>query len=198
MALAGLFTLFGNSYLAIAIFGTTIFVIQLLLSLIGLGGENHDGLIGDHGELSDNAELDSLDVSQASDALHVNFFSLKGIVAFLTFYGWVGYLTRNLGWGSFFIAIVCGLIMMALVSLLIALVLRMQQSGNITAKDLIGRQGTVYLAIPGGNQGVGKVTVALPRCTRQIKATCDQPLPTGVAVEVVKQLASGVFQVKAL
>ena len=115
---------FQEQLLFFCVLGSTIFAIQFLLTIIGIGGgeDSADGF-----DISDS--LEGLEAANASDILAVNFFSLKSIVAFFTFYGWGGVCFSHLGWGGFAIAIFCGLIMMAIVSFLIALM--PAQSGNI-------------------------------------------------------------------
>ena len=102
-------SIFKNSYLFFAVLGSTIFAIQFLLTIIGIGGgeDSADGF-----DISDS--LEGLEAANASDIMAVNFFSLKSIVAFFTFYGW-GRMFLPLKWGGF-ICIFCGLIMMAIVS----------------------------------------------------------------------------------
>lgn len=39
--------------------------------------------------------------------------------------------------------------MMFLTALVVSLLLKMQQSGNITPAELVGQRGTVYLTVPG-------------------------------------------------
>ena len=177
-----IYKLFENTYLFCAIFGTTIFAIQFILTLVGFGhgGEDADGDgIPDDLEGGDASDIGHVDASQASDVLHVNFFSLKSIMAFIAFYGWGGLCFKHLGWGGFAIALLSGIIMMVIISVLIALLLKMQQSGNITPKDYIGKSGSVYLSIPANRAPGGKATVKLDACTREIDAVSDEPIPTG-------------------
>ena len=188
-----LYSLFDNSYMFIAIVGSTILVLQFILSLMGIGSGHEAGVDGADGDMSN---LDSVDDVQMEDVMHVNLFSLKGIVSFFAFYGWGGVLFRHLGWGGFALAIGCGLLMMVLVSLLMALMLKMQQSGNIQSSDLIGKSGTVYLGIPAGRSPGGKITVQLPGCTREVAACSDDAISTGSPIEVVEALGNGVYLVK--
>ncbi len=184
---------FSNSYMFIAVLGSTILVVQFILSLFGFGDGHSDGVDGAD---SDMSNLDSMEDVQMSDMLQVNFFSLKSLVAFFAFYGWGGVLFDHLRWGGFVIAILCGLLMMTVVSLLMALMLKMQQSGNIQANDLVGKDGTVYLGIPADRAPGGKITVQLPGCTREVAACSDEVIPTGTPISVVESLGSGIFLVK--
>ena len=117
-----IYNYFSNSYMFIAILGSTILVAQFILSLFGLG---HGGTDGVDGADADMSNLDSMEDVQMGDMVQVNFFSLKSLVAFFAFYGWGGVLFDHLRWGGFALAIGCGLLMMLLVSLLMTLMLKM-------------------------------------------------------------------------
>ena len=196
-----IYKLFENTYLFCAIFGSTIFAIQFILTLIGFshGGDDMDGDgIPDDMDAQDASDIDHMDASQASDVLHVNFFSLKSITAFIAFYGWGGLCFKHLGWGGFAVALISGIVMMVIISVLIGLLLKMQQSGNISPKDYIGKSGSVYLSIPGNRAPGGRATVKLDACTREIDAIADEPIPTGKTVTIVQSVGNNTYLVKAV
>ena len=196
-----IYKFFENTYLFCAIFGTTIFAIQFILTIIGFGhgGEDADGNgIPDELEAQDASDIGHVDASQAEDVMHVNFFSLKSIMAFIAFYGWGGLCFKHLGWGGFAIALLSGIVMMVIISVLIALLLKMQQSGNITPKDFIGKTGSVYLSIPGNRSPGGKATIKLDACTREIDAISDEPIPTGKTITIVQAIGNNTYLVKSV
>ena len=167
-------------YLFIAVFGSVIFAILFTLTVIGLhGGEADVGA----GGIPDDFQPEAHDIA---DIEGLNFFSLKSIVAFLTFFGW----------GGLAIAFGCGLLMMFLTALVISLLLKLQQSGNLRSADFLGRRGTVYLTIPAGRQPGGMVTVLLENCTRQVKARADEEIATGCDVVIESDLGGEVFLVR--
>ena len=175
-----------NIYLFLGIFGTTVLAIQFVLGMLsgGDGGGDADIELGDGGH--DVADLHGL-----------NIFSLKSIVSFVTFFGWGGFFfggeSRIVG---VTVAAVCGLVMMLITALVISLLLKMQQSGNLDMEALPGCRGKVYLATPGDRAAGGVVTVILPGCTRQFPARSDEPLPTGTDVTVKAVLGGGVLLVE--
>ena len=174
----------GNLYLFIAVTGSVIFALQFIMTVAGI-----------HSDVElDGAGFD-VDSHDISDIQGLNFFSLKAIVAFVTFFGWGGYFYGHLGWTGLAIAFGCGLIMMFLTALVVSLLLKMQQSGNITPAELVGQRGTVYLTVPAGRAPVGMVTVTLPGCTRQVSARADDELKTGTAVVISENLGGGSFLV---
>lgn len=172
----------GNLYLFIAVTGSVIFALQFIMTVAGI-----------HSDVElDGAGFD-VDSHDISDIQGLNFFSLKAIVAFVTFFGWGGYFYGHLGWTGLAIAFGCGLIMMFLTALVVSLLLKMQQSGNITPAELVGQRGTVYLTVPAGRAPGGMVTVTLPGCTRQVSARADDELKTGTAVVISENLGGGSF-----
>ncbi|WP_418392010.1 hypothetical protein [Victivallis lenta] len=174
----------GNLYLFIAVTGSVIFALQFIMTVAGIHSDVElDGT---------GFDVDSHDIS---DIQGLNFFSLKAIVAFVTFFGWGGYFYGHLGWTGLAIAFGCGLIMMFLTALVVSLLLKMQQSGNITPAELVGQRGTVYLTVPAGRAPGGMVTVTLPGCTRQVSARADDELKTGTAVVISENLGGGSFLV---
>lgn len=167
-----------NIYLFIAVAGSVIFILQFIMSMAGIHSD------------TDGADF-SVEAHDVQDIAGLNFFSLKAIVAFITFFGWGGYFFGHLGWGGLGIAFGCGVLMMFLTALVVSLLLKMQQSGNINTADLIGRHGTVYLTVPADRAPGGIVTVKLPGCTRQIDARADDELKTGTAVVIREDLGNG-------
>ena len=170
-------------YLFIAVVGSAVFVLQFILSIAGVdGGADADGF-----------EVESHDVA---DIHGLNFFSLKSIVAFLTFFGWGGFFWGHLGWSGLGLAVFCGGVMMFLTAMILSLLLRMQQSGNVGAADLVGCSGVVYLTVPGGRAPGGIVTVKLADRTRQVEARSDEELSTGVAVTIEAEIGNGIVLVR--
>jgi len=74
-------------------------------------------------------------------------------------------------------------------------ILKLQQNGTRANASLVGKKGTVYLAIPAG--GRGKVVLDLGDSTREITACSDVALAKGDPV-VTTALNAEVFTVKPL
>ncbi len=165
-------------YLFLAVLGSIIFVIQFIMTVFGFDHEMID---------TDGAELAQL-----------NFFSLKGIVSFFTFFGWAGYFWADQGWVGLLLALFFGGMMMGATALLLWGMMKAQRSGNIEPKDFEGETGSVYLSLPGGRKSGGIVTVKLGTCTRQVGAVSDTPLPSGTPVRVEKFLSEDCYLVKSI
>ena len=178
-------------YFYVAVASTLFFIIQFCFAVFGGGDHgdvhlhldhdvdlNHDF---DHGSASSTttAEISGTDYSGIAD---INLFSLKSITAFVMFFGWAGFFWGNKGFIGLAIAIACGLVMMFLTALVIWLLMRMQQSGNINSSDIVGNIASVYLKIPAGRTATGKIIVALDNCSRELKAVADEEINRGAQV----------------
>lgn len=168
-------------YTGCAVLGGTVLTIQLLLLLFG--GDVADG---------------EVDIDGDADGL--SFFSIRAVAAFLTFFGLVGILGREQGWSSFTTAgaaLGSGLGMMAVVAWLLSLQSKLFSEGTLDPAGAVGKGATVYLRIPGGGDGKGKITVALQGRTAEYAAVTDGPeLPTGADVVVVEQIGDSTFRVE--
>ncbi len=179
-------------YFYLALGGSVIFVIQLLFSLFG--GADSDADSG--ADADTDFDASDIDLGDAGALSMVSFFSLRSIIAFLTFFGWAGYFWGDRGWGGLAIAVFAGAVMMVLTTLLVWFFLRMQQSGNLRTADFLDRTGTVYLGIPAGRAAGGMVTVNLEGCTRQVRAVADEALPTGTNIRIQEAIGPECFLVK--
>lgn len=183
-------------YFYLAVVSTVIFVVQFCFAMIG-GLDNdidcdHD-IDFDHDMDTDASDISDTDYSGIAD---INLFSIKSIIAFLMFFGWAGFFWGDKGYLGLGIALACGFTMMFLTSLVIFLLLKMQQSGNIKSGDLVGRVASVYLRIPGGRSGTGKITVKLDSCSREKKAIADEEINRGTAVLIKEHIQGDCYLVE--
>ncbi len=173
-------------YWICALTGTGFFAVSGFLYLFGFGG------------------CDDSDALDATDAGHIdsgfsdfNLLSLKAIFAFVMMMGWGGVIFgKGNGYGGFFGAFACGLAAMFLTAFVIAFLLKLQQSGTKTSDALVGMTGSVYLSIPAGRSGMGKVVVNAGDDTREVRAVADEALATGTPVRIVSATGNGVVIVE--
>jgi hypothetical protein len=73
---------------------------------------------------------------------------------------------------------------------------RLTVSGTVNVRNAVGRTGGVYLRIPAGGQGEGKVTVEIQGRSLQLNAVTDGPsIPTGSRVTVVEVVGDETLKV---
>ncbi len=176
-----------NVYLICAAAGGTVFVLQLILTLVGGGDHDFDG--HDGSSVTDH------------DAHFWGIFGLRAIVAGVTAFGLGGLLVKSAGGttlvsapvaiGSFFAA-----------ALLVAGLLRMMgkfsSDGTAHIEQAVGRTGVVYVNIPADKQGPGKVHLQLQNRTVEVEAiTYGNALETGTRVVVTSVIGSNMVEVVA-
>jgi len=161
----------------IALPSTTIFIIQLVLTLVGGDSDDFD--------TDGDADFDGVD-----DGMHI--FSIKSIMSFLMFYGWTGLAAIERGgmawWGVSGISLLVGAIMMFFTAWLLFMLLKLQESGTMKISNAIGKQAEVYLTIPAKKQGEGKVQLIIQGGYKTLNAITEdtEDIKTGLFVEVVE------------
>ena len=76
---------------------------------------------------------------------------------------------------------------MYLYALLMRAIYKLQNDGTLVKKNAVGKNGTVYLAIPPMRTGSGKVNVIVQGQYVELEAVTDenQRIPTGAPIDVV-------------
>ena len=177
-------------YWGFAIGGSVIFAITAIAALFGFGGvESADTDI----DVDMDGEIDI--VHPDSGIFDFKLISFRSILAFIAMFGWGGVVFGQHGWIGLAVAIGCGLVTMAITAYIIMSILKLQENGTRANASLIGKKGTVYLAIPAG--GRGKVILDLGDSTREITAYSNIALAKGTPV-VATELKAEVFTVTPL
>ncbi|HWR22433.1 MAG TPA: hypothetical protein VN366_03060 [Feifaniaceae bacterium] len=206
----GLDTLLQVLY-CVAIPASVVLLIQIVLTLAGFG---HDAAGADTGVASGGADIgDMTDVdigdfdfgdAAGADAYTpsdtggadaragygaLKMFTLEGVIAFLTVFGWTSIIAYNSqipGGLAVFVGFVFGALAMFGVAKLIQLTLRLAGSGNISLKNALGLTARVYIPIPAGGKGEGKVNLTLQERFVEVNAITEgKAIPTGAFVRVV-------------
>lgn len=165
-------------FLACAALGGGLLVLQLVLSLIGIG--DHGG-----GHLPHVGE----DVEAG-----LQLFSVRALSAGLGFFGVGGLTGLSLaGHSAFGVAVGLALGATLGVAALVAVaaatraMLRFEDDGTVRIEGAVGISGDVYLTIPAGRAGMGKVHVPLQNRIVEYQALTlhNDALPTGARILVV-------------
>ncbi|HYF49633.1 MAG TPA: hypothetical protein VEJ63_09520 [Planctomycetota bacterium] len=178
-------------FMICAVGGGTLFLLQMALSLLGIGAEHE--IDGDH----------SIGHDGHSDhgAGFLGVLSFRSIVAAITCFGLVGLTALNnalAGGLAVAIATGSGLAAMVLVALIMRGLSRLSADGTVRIQQALGTLGVVYLAIPARREGMGKVTVTLQNRTMEYPAvTCGEALPTGAKVLIVDLVGTSTLEVSA-
>ncbi|MCF6184967.1 MAG: NfeD family protein [Bacteroidales bacterium] len=165
---------------AIALPSTTIFVIQLIISLTAGVDSDLDTSADHNGDFSGDQDA----------GMHI--FSVKSILAFLMFYGWGGLAAIDRGmhvwWGVSGISLALGLIMMLFTAWIFFMLLKLQSSGTLVMENALGKEAEVYLTIPAKKKGNGKVQIIIQEGYKTLDAVTEdtEDIKTGSFVEVIE------------
>jgi len=95
------------------------------------------------------------------------------------------------------IAVACGVGAMYLVHWLMSLLYRLGEDNTVRINRAIGREGTVYLSVPAGKTGHGKIQLNLQGRMMEYEAVTSDPsnLPAGARVVVVGVVGGHILDV---
>ncbi|MEO8496819.1 MAG: hypothetical protein ABI614_17250 [Planctomycetota bacterium] len=195
-------------FLVCAVVGGTILAFQFVMTFVGLGHGDFDGV--DH--VPDSFDAcpdpggihDQLDVGDPHGSTAMfGVLSFKTIVAAVTFFGIAGMAAQSGGLtlpGQLTIAIVAGLGALYGVYYLMRAVYRLGQSGNLRITNAIGRTATVNVSVPASNKGQGKVQVKIQDRLEEFPAvtSAGEKLSSGAKVVVVSVVSGTTLEVEPL
>lgn len=176
-------------FYCIAVPATLVLIVQTLLLLFGFDGDGDVDFDAD-GDIDFDADADT-DFDADADAFDsLNIFTLRGIVAFLVIFGWVGALMTSKGvslWITIPTALVCGALTAVAIAFLFKAVMKLKSNGTADNKNAVGSSGRVHLTIPAKRSGEGKVHVMLQGAYVERNAVTDEEdaIPTGSEIIVV-------------
>lgn len=180
----------------ITLSASLIFVIQSVLTFVGIGGGDDGDFNGDFSSGFD--DLSTLDADPG-----MNLYTFRNLVNFLLGFGWSAILLRayigSVGW-LMLVSVVIGAALVAVVMYLFKWLSSMQQSGNINVfKSGVGCQGSVYLTVPAERSGEGQVQITINGSVREYHAVTDgDEIKTGTPIKVVEVLNSHTLLVEEL
>lgn len=152
-----------------ALSGSLLFVIQFLLSFLGVGDDMEDS---------------------AGDSVKLQWLSKQAVTGFLMLFGWVGLTCKKefhlLMWSSLAIASLAGLFAILVTALLFRAVKKLRTPGTVfRIEDAIGKEALIYQRIPKG--GVGKISLTLNDLLYEIDALShqDEELSSFTKVQVL-------------
>lgn len=163
---------------AITLSASLIFVIQTVMTFLGLG--DHDA----------DFDLDTSDGSFDADP-SMNLLTFRNLVNFCMGFGWTAVLMHEKIQSNallIIVSVIVGILLVTVVMWIFKWLSGMQQTGNIDVhKSAIGCEGKVYLTIPGERKGEGKVQITINNAVREYDAVTDgETIPTGKAIKVTE------------
>lgn len=160
----------------VALAASAIFLVQALLTLVGMDADTDFDVSDMHVDTMDNGGALSL-------------FSIRSLINFFVGFGWAG--VTFLGYGLDITIVVCLSVAVGIAFAYMYLFMRKQlkkleRNGAFKITDCVGMSCQVYLRIPAAGTGKGKVQVSVNGSVLELNAVTDgDAIPTGTTVRVV-------------
>lgn len=191
-------SLFQQILLCIAIPVSVVLLIQFILLLFGIGGD-------DEPDLEVDLDGDGIPDDVANGDFGMSFgefgglrlLTVRGILVFFSIGGWSA-LIASTGlsvWSSILIGLAAGVLADLLYAWIMHTVLRLQNNGVICLENAIGLTGEVYIPIPPCTASSGKINLVLQGrfCEQPAVWEGDSFLPTGSKVQVTGVLGDALI-----
>mgnify|MGYP000921345413 FL=1 len=166
----------------IAIVASAVFIIQSIMTFVGMDSEtNFDGDFD--GDMSADG---------AGESTPFQLFTFRNLINFMLGFSWTAIALRASTESTSLMlvgGVVVGVLLVCVVMYLFKWMSGMQQSGTIEPEALVGCKGSVYLTIPAGRTGEGKVQITVRSVIREYNAMTDgDRLPNEAPIRVVAVL----------
>ena len=138
-----------------AIVASVVFLIQMLLTLIGMDGHDVDTSF----DVADFGDVDS-DTMDTGGGL--SLFSIRSLVNFFVGFGWAGVSLREpIGnnWLLVVAAVGVGCLFVWLFFYIRKQTRKLEANGAFNIRNCEGKTANVYLRIPGNGKGKGKIQI---------------------------------------
>ncbi len=175
-------------YWLITIPSTLIFLLVVVLTIFGSDADTDVQTDVGHGFMD-------------GDGIPFQFLSVKNIVGFFTMFGWsgLGFISTGMHPALVILAsTICGFLMMLAMATLFYLMSKLAESGNLNVRNAIGRTGEVYLTIPAGRKGLGKVQITVQGSLQTLDAMTDdsEPISNSSLVQVLDVIDNQILLVR--
>lgn len=172
-----------RTYWGIAIFASVVFLIQMIMTFIGIGDVDGGDADFDLGEGSG----DTLDAGGT-----LQLFSVRNIINFLLGIGWAGVCFSPYISNSVLLAIcsfLVGCVFVAIFAFVYKQMRRLEHDGAFKIKDCVGQVADVYLRVPAQRAGEGKIQYSFQGSVQELPAITDgEQIPSGSKVRVIEIL----------
>ena len=142
-------------FLLCALIGGTVFILQFVLAVIGLGADDIDFADDMPDDMPDDLSADDIGGAHGSTWLF-GAISFRTIIAAMTFFGLAGLASLAVplsGPLSLLIAMASGAAAMYGVHYLMQALYKLRHDGSARIERTVGQRGTVYIPIPPNHTG---------------------------------------------
>lgn len=168
---------------------TVVLVVQTILLIFGAGDAQGDMSVDVDGDGIPDAgnDMDGVDTG-------VRIFTVRGLITFFSIFGWGALVISRSGAGpavSIIGGVILGSCAMVLTGYALYWSMKLQSDGTVHYKNALGLTGRVYLPVPPGRSGTGKVNVLIQERFCECDAVTDEESTLETNCEVVVTGTSG-------
>ncbi|MDR0546195.1 MAG: serine protease [Dysgonamonadaceae bacterium] len=163
-----------QTYWIIAGIASLVFVIQTIMTFVGMDASSDFDANFEHGEVHADASYP--------------FFSIRNLINFFLGFGWGGVCFYNTFESKFWIAVVAvltGIVLVFVFVFIFKQMLRLRRDNTFKISETVGKTANVYLVIPENKSGKGKIQISVRGAFHEIDAQTEgERIPTGATVLV--------------
>lgn len=157
-----------------AIFSSIVFLIQLILTLIGMDSSDVD------------VDYDGADTMDLGGGM--SLFTIRNFINFLLGFGWSGVVFHPYISNVFILSLASaaiGVLFVLMFFLIRKQTKKLEANGAFNINDCTGKTADVYLRIPANRNGKGKIQISIHGSIHEIDAITDgESIPTGHKIKV--------------
>ena len=169
-----------------ALLASFVFLVQFILTLLGM----------DHTDM--DVDFDGSDTMDLGNGM--NIFTMKNLVNFIMGFGWAGVCLKDSISNNILLIAVSVLVGMAFVAMFVfiyAKTRKLEKNGAFNIKDCQDRTAQVYIRIPAGGEGKGKVQISLNGSVQELDAITDEDaIPSGTTVKIIEVIEGDILKVE--
>jgi len=188
-------------YWGIAIITSIVFLIQMVLTLIGLGDTDSDVDFGG-ADVDADVSLGDGNGETMDTGGAIQLFTIRNFVNFLLGIGWGGVCFWNTIPNKFLLALVallCGCAMVGAFVMMYRQLMKLESSGSYRIQDSVGLACDVYIPIPAARSGQGKVQISFSGSVQELPAMTEgEALPSGTKVRVKQVIDNSILLVERI
>lgn len=186
---------------------TSVFILQVIITLMGLGDNGNDisGIQDPMDEVpQDLVEMDVNDNPGEFLDFKYKFklVTIRSLVVFFTVFSWTGIVATTSGIGkvvTVIVALILGFVMMFVVAYIYYFLTKFVEDGTMNMMNAINKEGLVYLTISRRREHIGKVEVVVQGALRLLDAVTDgDAIPTGSKVIVINIIENKLLLVERI
>lgn len=162
-----------------AIIGSAIFIVQAILTLLGMDSDLDMDVDSDFGE------GDTMDLGGG-----LSLFSIRNLINFIVGFGWGGVCFSSVSSNKIIVcitALLTGAAFVWIYFLIRKQTKKLESNGAFSISQCVGKVADVYLRIPAEGKGKGKVQISINGSIHEIDAITEGPeLKSGSKVTVME------------